>query len=151
MQVASINVQSLQSKEPRSVSFEILGQPYSKSNSRKLVTIGGKPRFIKSAPARRYVTDFQAQCPRLDPFLEGDLAIWITVFYGSRRPDLDCSLLFDAAQGYLYKNDRQIKEQHLYWRLDRENPRSEIVIKEIEIKNPHQSPQRLAGVTPARN
>lgn len=138
--MASLIVQSLQSKAKRSLFFKIQGQPYSKANSRKLVIIGGKTRFIKSAPARRYVTDFQAQCPKLDELLEGDLAVWITVFYQSRRPDLDCSLILDAAQGLLFKNDRQVKEQHLYWRLDRENPRSEIVIKEIEIKNPHQSP-----------
>lgn len=136
----------MHSKEKRTLSLTIQGQPYSKANSRRLVTIGGKPRFIKSAPARRYVTDFQAQCPRLDPLLEGDLEIWITVFYGSRRPDLDCSVLFDAAQGYLYQNDRQVKQQHLYWRLDRENPRSEIVIKEIEIKDPHQPPKDWWGL-----
>ena len=140
MNVASMTLTEFQCKESRSASFVIQGQPYSKANSRKLVTIGGKPRFIKSAPARRYVTDFQIQCPRLDPLLEGDLEIWITVFYQSRRPDLDCSLVFDAAEGYLYKNDRQIKEQHLFWRLDRENPRSQIFIREMEIKNPHQSP-----------
>mgnify|MGYP003625160562 CR=1 FL=1 len=140
MNVASMTLTELQCKEFRSTSFTVQGQPYSKANSRKLVTIGGKPRFIKSAKARSYVTDFQAQCPKLDPFLEGDLEVWITVFYQSRRPDLDCSILFDAAQGYLYKNDRQIKHQHLFWRLDRENPRSEIFIREIEIKNPHQSP-----------
>ena len=135
----------MQSKEKREVSFTVQGQPYSKANRRKLVTIGGKPRFIKSAPARRYVTDFQVQCPKLDSLLEGDLAIWVTVFYQSKRPDLDCSLILDAAQGLLYKNDRQVKEQHLYWRLDRKNPRSEIVIKEIEIKNPHQSPRDWQG------
>lgn len=135
----------MHSKEQRVVSITVQGQPYSKANSRKLVTIGGKPRFIKSAPARRYVTDFQAQCPILDPLLEGDLAMWVTVFYGSRRPDLDISLLLDSAQNYLFKNDRQVKEQHLFWRLDRENPRSEIIIKEIEIKNPHQSPKDWQG------
>tara|TARA_R110002020_G_scaffold475191_2_gene709027 strand:+ start:807 stop:1202 length:396 start_codon:yes stop_codon:yes gene_type:complete len=126
-------------------SFIVQGEPASKANSRQIVTIRGRPAVIKSAKARRYVTDFQIQCPRLDPLLEGDLAIWITVFYASRRPDLDVSLILDAAEGFLYKNDRQVREMHLYWRLDRENPRSEIVIKEIEIKNPHQSP-RLAGV-----
>jgi|TARA_R100001163_G_C5051980_1_gene188697 Holliday junction resolvase RusA-like endonuclease len=71
--------------------------------------------------------------------------MWVTVFYGSRRPDLDISLLLDSAQNYLFKNDRQVKEQHLFWRLDRENPRSEIIIKEIEIKNPHQSPKDWQG------
>lgn len=41
----------------------ILGQPYSKANSRKLVTLGGKPAFIKSDHARRYLEDFAKQCP----------------------------------------------------------------------------------------
>jgi hypothetical protein len=34
-------------------------------------------------------------------------------------------------QGFIYKNDRQVKEKHIYWALDRENPRSDIEISTI--------------------
>ena len=42
--------------------FVIFGEPASKANSRKLVTLGGRPAFIKSQKARDYVTEFQHQC-----------------------------------------------------------------------------------------
>ena len=130
----------------REICFVIQGQPYSKANSRKLVTIGGKPRFIKSASARRYVTDFQAQCPRLEELLEGDLQVEVVIYYASRRPDLDPSLIFDCMEKYIYRNDRQVKRQILYWGLDKNNPRAEIRVTEIEIKNPQQPPKWKLGV-----
>lgn len=120
-----------QSKAPREISFTVLGQCYSKANSRQLVTIGGKPRFIKSGPARRYVDDFHKQCPKLTHLMEGDLVAEIHLFYTSRRPDLDASLVLDAMEKYIYQNDRQVREQHLYWGgVDKENPRAEITIRE---------------------
>ena len=134
----------MQSKS-REICFSISGQPYSKANSRKLVTIGGKPRFIKSAPARRYVTEFQSQCPQLKELLEGDLEVEISIFYASRRPDLDPSLILDCMESYIYKNDRAVKRQFLYWGLDKENPRAEIRVTEIEIKNPQQPPKWKLG------
>ena len=55
----------------------------------------------------------------------------ITIFYASRRPDLDESLILDLLQGLVYVNDRQVKERHTYWGLDPENPRAEIIIEQI--------------------
>jgi len=117
-------------------SFIVQGEPASKANSRQIVTIRGRPAVIKSAKARRYVTDFQIQCPRLDPLLEGDLAVSIKVFYASRRPDLDVSLLLDAMENFIYSNDRQVREQHLYWALDKKAPRAEIKVKKIKKSPP---------------
>jgi hypothetical protein len=31
----------------------------------------------------------------------------------------------------VYKNDRQVKERHLYWHLDKENPHAEILIEKM--------------------
>jgi hypothetical protein len=39
-------------------------------------------------------------------------------------------------QGLIYENDRQVKERHTYWGLDKENPRAEIIIDELEKKEP---------------
>ena len=112
-----------------SLRFEIKGEPASKSNSRQLVTIKGRPAFIKSKKAREYVKTFAQQCPNLeDDMLEGDLWVDMTIFYASRRPDLDESVILDCMQGYIYKNDRQVKEKWIRWGLDKENPRSEIYI-----------------------
>jgi predicted unusual protein kinase regulating ubiquinone biosynthesis (AarF/ABC1/UbiB family) len=51
---------------------------------------------------------------------------------------LDESLILDLLQGVIYKNDRQVKEKHVYWGLDPANPRTEIIVDKIEDveKNP---------------
>ena len=46
------------------------------------------------------------------------------IYYASRRPDLDESPILDCMQDYVYYNDRQVKEKHIYWGLDKENPRT---------------------------
>lgn len=114
-----------------SVKFTIFGEPASKANSRKIVLFGKRPAIIKSQKARDYVKAFQAQCKQLDELLEGDLSATITIYYATRRPDLDESVILDCMQGFIYKNDRQVKEKHIYWALDRENPRSDIEISNI--------------------
>jgi Holliday junction resolvase RusA-like endonuclease len=111
------------------VSFTVLGEPASKANSRKLVRFGNRPGFIKSQKARDYVDTFKLQCPKLDPLMEGDLSVSMTIYYASRRPDLDESVILDAMQDLIYVNDRQVKEKHIYWGLDKNNPRSEITVK----------------------
>ena len=116
-----------------SLRFEIKGEPASKANSRQLVTIKGRPAFIKSKKAREYVKTFAQQCPNLeDDMLEGDLWVDMTIFYASRRPELDESVILDCMQGYIYKNDRQVKEKWIRWGLDKENPRSEIYIGTVD-------------------
>ena len=111
------------------VVLTIHGEPASLKNSRQLVMIRGKPAFIKSAKARRYAEDFYKQCPRLTPLLEGDLSIEITIYYASRRPDLDPSGILDCLQGRVIENDRQIKEMHLYHGLDKADPSAEIQVQ----------------------
>lgn len=114
------------------VSFVVIGEPASKANSRKLVRLNGRPAFIKSDKARNYLRDFQWQCKKLHPLMQGDLAVEITIFYASRRPDLDESVILDAMQGLIYENDRQVKEKHIFHRLDRNNPRAEIRVRTLE-------------------
>tara|TARA_B100000780_G_C21100725_1_gene444178 strand:- start:174 stop:572 length:399 start_codon:yes stop_codon:yes gene_type:complete len=110
------------------VDFTIIGEPASKANSRQLVTIRGRPAFIKSKKARDYVKLFDQQCKALPEMLEGDLAVVIKIYYASRRPDLDESVILDCMQGKIYGNDRQVKEKHILWSLDRESPRSDIAV-----------------------
>ena len=110
----------------------ILGEPASKANSRRMVTIAGRARLIKSKKAVDYVTAFKKQCPKLDELLEGDVRVTMTIYYRTRRPDLDESVILDCLEGYAYKNDRQVKEKHIYHGLDKENPRAEITVEPIE-------------------
>ena len=53
----------------------------------------------------------------------------MTIYYASRRPDLDESLILDLLQDVAYTNDRQVKERHIYWGLDKANPRAEILVE----------------------
>ena len=113
--------------------FIIHGEPASKSNSRKLVTIKGRPAFIKSDKARKYVKQFEEQCPQMgDSMFIDDVEVEMTVFYSSRRPDLDESVILDCMQGFIYKNDRQVKRKVITWGLDKENPRAEITVRLME-------------------
>tara|TARA_R110000744_G_scaffold77507_1_gene152943 strand:- start:305 stop:697 length:393 start_codon:yes stop_codon:yes gene_type:complete len=110
------------------VTLTIHGEPASKANSRQIVTIRGRPAVIKSKKARLYVAEFAAQCPKIEPLLDGDLIATIHIFYRTRRPDLDASVVLDCLQNRVIENDRQFKELHLYHGIDRENPRAEISI-----------------------
>ena len=118
-------------------SFIVLGEPASKSNSRRLVTIKGRPAFIKSKKALDYVKNFQKQCPALNPLMEGYLEVEMTVYYATRRPDLDESVILDCMQDKIYKNDRQVKSKIVRWGLSKSNPRAEIEVRMIR-KPPHE-------------
>lgn len=112
--------------------FQILGEPASKANSRKIVMIRGRPASIKSDKARNYAVKFIAQCQTLDELFDNDVKVEMLIYYSSRRPDLDESLILDLMQGTIYKNDRQVKQKNIYWGLDRENPRTIIRVSALE-------------------
>ena len=57
------------------------------------------------------------------------------IFYKTRRPDLDESLILDLLQGRVYENDRSVKSKFIEWGLDKENPRTLIVISSIDNKD----------------
>ena len=118
-------------------SFTIQGEPASKSNSRRLVTIKGRPAFIKSKKALNYAKDFAMQCPVLNPMMEGYLEVEMTVYDATRRPDLDESVILDCMQNKIYKNDRQVKSKIVRWGLSRSNPRTEIEVRPLK-KPPHE-------------
>jgi Holliday junction resolvase RusA-like endonuclease len=60
------------------------------------------------------------------PLLEGPLGIRVQFYARSRAMDMDNYVgkaLWDALQGVLYVNDKQICESHNYKLYDRKNPR----------------------------
>ncbi len=101
---------------------------------------------IKSQKALSYSKSFRAQMPVVDRPLELPVVATITIWYASRRPDLDESLILDLLQVDEKKfkdgkgvilNDRQVREKHVYWRLDPDNPRCEIRLVEcLELDAP---------------
>ena len=114
----------------------ILGEPASKANSRRIVKIGGSPRVIRSQKALSFARLFASQMPPSSPLLDEDgsrLLVVLDIFYKSRRPDLDESLILDLMQSIqpgvgVYKNDRSVKAKIVRWHLDKQNPRSHIRI-----------------------
>jgi len=108
--------------------FTIFGEPASKANSRRLVARAGRPMFIKSQKALDYAGAFKLQAPDFYHPYECDVKVEMTIYYASRRPDLDESLVLDLLQGVAYLNDRQVKEKHIRWALDKDLPRCEILV-----------------------
>ena len=129
-------------QELQALSQIIFGEPASKANSRRVVHYGGMSRLIKSKKALSYSDVFKQQCGKLPTLMSGDLRVTLYIFYASRRPDLDESLILDLMQGLIYENDRQVKERHCYWGLDPDNPRAEIIIEKIPEIAPKKSPSK---------
>lgn len=133
------------SQDLQALSIIIFGEPASKANSRRVVRIGNMSRLIKSQKALTYSDAFKQQCIQLDQLMTGDLRVTLHIYYASRRPDLDESLILDLMQGLIYENDRQVKERHAYWGLDKENPRAEILIEQIPDVMPKKKPRASRG------
>lgn len=136
----------LEATAPAKVRIVIIGEPASKANSRKLVTIGGRPAFIKSQKARDYERDALMQIPASAKLmLGGQLRATIRIWYATERPDLDESVILDVLQAKtegtgkdrkiirrgVYLNDRQVREKHVFHAIDRIQPRAEIEIEQI--------------------
>jgi len=115
-----------------STNFIIYGEPASKANSRKIVNFGKRFGVIKSEKARNYEKEFAPQCPTLEKLIEKDVKVELIVYYASRRPDLDESVILDCMQGKIYVNDRQVKQKFVYWGLDRDAPRTHIRVTTLE-------------------
>ena len=123
----------------------VYGEPASKANSRKLVLFGNRPASIKSDKARGYARDFVLQVRALDPLLEGELRMDLWIYYATRRPDLDESLILDLLQGKVYENDRQVRERHVYHQIDKASPRIEVIIRPRDPLFAGAELQRLKG------
>lgn len=139
------------------VKLTIYGEPASKANSRKIVTLNGHASSIKSEKARDYEKDALKQIPpALRLRMEGPLRAYLRIFYASERPDLDESIVLDVMQDRfknrrgpkdaktgeptkirelvqkgIYRNDRQVREKHVFHGIDKARPRTEIVIEPL--------------------
>lgn len=130
------------------IAFTILGEPASKANSRKIVTIGGRPSSIKSGKALDYERYALMQIPVFARRqIQGPVAVTLRIFYATERPDLDESLILDILQNRfktvkqgttkrrelvqrgVYCNDRQVREKHVYHAIDKRNPRTVIEVR----------------------
>ncbi|MCI0443012.1 hypothetical protein L0152_07320 [bacterium] len=125
-------------------SQNVYGEPASKANSRipklqirKNDTAKGAAgttftRFIKSQKAFSYERDFLYQVRRPQKEITENIALICRIYYGSRRSDLDESLIMDLLQkAGVIANDRQIRVKVISGFVDPTNPRAEIEIWRI--------------------
>lgn len=123
------------------------GQPYSKANSRQLVTFNGRMRSIKSKNALEYVNACFIPVRRAinaQGHLTYNVPVRLTavVYYKTKRPDLDESLIMDILEKYeVYENDRLIHEKRIYKRFDKDNPRTEILVEPLSFEEMHHEPE----------
>lgn len=153
------------------IEFTILGQCVSMKNSKQIVTIGGKPKPIKSKDALKYEASALKQIPpAARQMLKGEVRVTMRMYYASELPDMDEALLLDVmaarykkqkgkliktapgeyaygpservlVQRGVYINDRQVRSKVIDHFIDKINPRVEI---EIEPRFPAQTPMNLA-------
>lgn len=126
-------------KSPKLISGYITGKVVSKANSRRVTRSG---LFIKSADALAFEQTAWAQIPHDLTPIEGDVLFIATIYYANRRPDLDESLVLDVLQQQknkagqvwfngVYVNDRQVKAKIILHALDKDNPRIEFTVMEL--------------------
>jgi Holliday junction resolvase RusA-like endonuclease len=126
--------------------FTIQGEPASKANQRKLVTLKGKPALIKSPKALDYVQSALLQIPMAArQRLEGPIEVHMRIFYRTEKPDLDESVILDVLQDQwarvngqriliqsgVYRNDRQVRRKVIEHGIDKQRPRAEISIQSL--------------------
>lgn len=111
------------------------GKPVSMKN-RRIVgrSRAGRTFSRKSTEAQVWQDSIKVQAKKQAPaeMLEGPVSFTVVAYYPNRRADLDVALLFDALEGIVYGNDRQIWEIHVHRRLDKDNPRCACIVREIE-------------------
>lgn len=125
------------------VRFTLLGQAFSKANQRRFVNFGDRLVSVKSKKALAFERDALRQIPSYArQRLMGPVCVTLRLHYASERPDLDESLVLDVlqdryhgtgegrclVQAGVYRNDRQVREKHVYHAIDRLNPRCEIEV-----------------------
>lgn len=114
----------------------IQGKLPSKSNSYIIINIAGHSSLGKSKALKEYEKAFYLQCPCRDANIKGYFRLEAKVFHENNRPDLDNGLkiLLDCLQTCkVIDNDRYCTEIHAYKFVDKNNPRVELTIEEVEL------------------
>lgn len=112
----------------------IYGQPPSKSNCYKVITIRGHGSLGKTTALKAYEESFFMQCSLRGANIAKRFKIFADVFFKSDQPDLDNAfkVILDCLQTCgAIKNDRLCAEIHAKKFIDKEKPRVEFEIVEL--------------------
>lgn len=140
--------------------FTVLGNPQTKANSRKVITVPGKNgtgrlAIAKSDGALAYAGAVHSQVPaRLRTRHDGPILVIATLYYQSRRSDLTLDLIQDALQDFykteygqrflvwegVFQNDRQIFNLVMRKKIDPKNPRADISVYALPVANKQGDP-----------
>ena len=114
----------------------IYSQIPSKSNQYKIITIGGHSSLAKTKAMSEFEKKFYLQCGAYrNKNIQGFFELYVDVYFQSNQPDLDNSLkgLLDCLQTCkAIKNDRYCVKIVANKYIDKNNPRIEFTIKEVE-------------------
>lgn len=114
----------------------IYGNPPSKSNSYRIITIKGHGSLCKTKALAQYEKDFYIQCNHYrNKNIEGYFEFYIDVFYPNQRSDLDgvMKVVLDCLQKVnAIKNDNRAIKIVAQKFLDKLNPRIEFELIEIK-------------------
>jgi len=120
----------------------VYGQLPSMKNSRIITVRNGKPCTFKSAKAQEYAKNFAKQITgNLKYKIDVPVELEARIYYSSKRPDLDESLLMDCMEANeIITNDRLIWKKKIEKFFSKNDPRcifsvrplSEEEIKEAE-------------------
>lgn len=109
--------------------FKITTEPISVNRmykGRRFLTNDGKA--IKTAIAWEIRSQVNSEQTK------GTVALTILFYFKNGRMDIDNALkaLLDCMTGLVYEDDRQIAELHVFKMLDKQNPRIEVQVIELE-------------------
>ena len=116
----------------------------SKSNSYKIITIGGHASLAKTSAMKEFEKRFYLQCGYRNRNIQGFFELYADVYFQSNQPDLDNSLkgLLDCLQSCkAIKNDRNCVKIVANKYIDKHNPRIEftlVEVKDIEVRDSKQ-------------
>ena len=114
----------------------IHGNPPSKSNCYKVVTIHGHGSLAKTKALKEYERAFFMQCGTYrDAAIKAYFRLDIDVYYANQRPDLDNAMkvILDCLQACnAIDNDRWLVELHARKFVDKADPRIEFTITPVE-------------------
>ena len=115
----------------------ITGKIPSKSNCYKIITLNGHGSLAKQKVLKEYEKSFYLQCGLRNANIKGLFKLSADVYHENMRPDLDNAfkILLDCLQSCkVIQNDRQCVEINARKFVDKNNPRVEFVIEEVELK-----------------
>lgn len=113
----------------------VYGSVPSKSNCYKIITLNGHGSLAKTKAMKEFENNFYLQCSYRNKNIKGFFELYADVYFQSNQPDLDNSLkgLLDCLQSCkAIKNDRNCVKIVANKFIDKQNPRIEFTIKEVE-------------------